>query len=125
MHRIVAGNGDYGKSLVGRVHTVEERQVVGTSIIAEKQDEMCKRLIHIESILNEHSVYLSRNHNRIADLEIHDASQEKRLGTLEKLIEATKNKAVGIGIGVGVGTSIGIFGVTKFFEWLSTVIPLP
>lgn len=121
-HRIVAGNGRYDESLVGRMQILEERHKVGITKHDNKQDEICTRLSHIEALLVEHSGYLEKNHGRIAELEESDDEKEKRVGMLEKIVEATRNKAIGIGIGVGVGTSIGIFGVTRFFEWLSTVI---
>ena len=119
IHRIVAGNGDYKSSLVGRLQIVEERQMVG----AKQQNEMSHDIAEIIKCLSKHTALPERDHNRISDnaddiAEMKEEREEDRklIDILKETIAAARNKAVGIGIGVGLGTGTGLFGISKIIE---------
>lgn len=126
IHRIIAGNGDYKSSLVGRLQIAEERQMVG----AKKQDEMCEDLTEIKKQLNKHTTLFERDHNRIKDntdniaaLRSEQSDDRKKFAVLKDTIEAARNKAVGIGIGTGIGTGAGLVGLSKLIEAITSSIP--
>jgi len=119
MHQIVAGNGRYNDSLVGRLQMVEERQKVG----AKKQDEVCDKLDALEVAVAKHNSYLEKNHVRISELE---ESQKKILEAqtgLKDTIDSWRNKAIGIGIGVGIGTGGGLFALAEIINKVTGSIP--
>lgn len=126
IHRIVAGNGDYKSSLVGRMQIMEERQKVG----ALKQDEICDELAEMKKCLEQHNKLLEKDHSRLDRLESDqkemEESQEeleKKQGGLEKTIAAIRNKAIGVGIGAGVGTGGGLFLISELIAKITGGIP--
>lgn len=126
MHRIVAGNGNYKESLAGRLQLVEERQMVG----ADKQDEICNHLESIERTLTTHSQYLSKNHARIENLEVELEKEkgkrralETEHGKLKTVVDAARNKAIGIGVGAGMGTGGGLFILQQIIQSLAASVP--
>lgn len=126
MHLIVAGNGRYSDSLVGRMQLMEERQKVG----AAAQNEVAEELAELRECVEKHNKLLEKDHDRIGRIETdqtkiaadHEKLEEKQ-GGLEKTIDAFRNKAIGIGIGAGVGTGGGLFLVSELIAKISGSIP--
>ena len=120
IHRIVAGNGDYKSSLVGRLQLIEERQMVG----ALKQNELCDDQNKMQRCLDKHTAMLEKDHTRIVALAEGQKKGDAERVAVKKVVEAARNKAIGIGIGVGLGTGAGLFGLSQLIAKLSeTIVP--
>lgn len=126
IHQIVAGNGHYQESLVGRMQLMEERQVVR----AEKQGVLAGEISEMKKCLEKHNKLLERDHDRLDRLEAAqeemEESQEKleeEQSNLTKTIDAFRNKAIGVGIGAGVGTGGGLFLISELIAKLTGGIP--
>jgi ElaB/YqjD/DUF883 family membrane-anchored ribosome-binding protein len=115
IHRVVIGNGKFKESIVGRLQIVEERQMVG----ADKQDEIYEAQDKMQKCLDRNHALLERDHARISRLEASQAKGDKERAELKDVVEAARNKAIGIGIGVGLGTGAGLFGISQLIAKLT------